>query len=477
MRWPLRSQILLPMASVMLATVVAVGSVDVWLAGVRTQRQIETQLREIGRTLAGASFPLTDSVLQQMRGLSGAEFVVVNGSGTVVASSLEGTPVEQLPAPGQAIGPEPLASQRRVLVAGETYLHSQLRVSGPFRASRPDVLHVLYPESRYRQAWRAAVLPPAAAGLAALVIVVAVSGMIAARVTRPLHRLSGQVDRIAEGNFTPLPIPRRDDELRDLALTVNRMAEMLTRYEQQVRRNEKLRTLGRLGGGIAHQLRNTVTGCRLAIELHGRECPLPADEGLAVARQQLDLMEEYLQRFLSLGKQETRPLSSLNLAEVVARALTLVRPKARHLGVELQWSAPADPLLVAGDADHLAQVVVNVVLNAIEAAAEAGTAQPAERTTPRVAVRLTSVESSDGVRLEVLDTGLGPAEHLRDQLCEPLVSEKPDGVGLGLSIAQEVIEQHGGTLTWRRSDNLTCFAIELPKGNAENVHAETVSGG
>lgn len=477
MRWPLRSQILLPMAGVMLATVVAVGSVDAWLAGVRTQQQIETQLREIGRTLAGASFPLTDNVLQQMRGLSGAEFVVVNRSGTVVASSLKEAPVEQLPAAGQAAGPEPLALQRRVLVAGETYLHSQLNVSQPFRGRAPDVLHVLYPESRYRQAWRAAVLPPAVAGAAALVIVVAVSGMIAARVTRPLQRLSGQVDRIARGDFTPLPIPPRDDELRDLALTVNRMAEMLTRYEQQVRRNEKLRTLGRLGGGIAHQLRNAVTGCRLAIELHGRECPLRADEGLAVARQQLDLMEEYLQRFLSLGKQETRPLIPLDLADVVERALTLVRPKAQHLGVDLQWSAPADLLLVAGDAGHLAQAVVNLVLNGIEAAAEAGAAQSAERTAPRVVVQLTSAERSGGLRLEVLDTGFGPAEHVRDQLYEPLVSEKADGVGLGLSVAQEIIEQHGGTLTWRRNDNLTCFTIELPNWNAEDAHAETASGG
>ena len=173
--------------------------------------------------------------------------------------------------------------QRRVRIADQTYLHSQLELSRPFRGRDPDVLHVLYPERRYRQAWRQAVVPPAATGLAALVIVVVISGAIAARVTRPLHRLSEQVDGIARGDFTPLPISQRDDELRDLALAINRTAEILTRYEQQVRRNEKLRTLGRLGGGIAHQLRNSVTGCRLALELHGRECTHEADEGLAVA--------------------------------------------------------------------------------------------------------------------------------------------------------------------------------------------------
>ncbi len=465
------------MASVMLATVVTVGSVDAWLAGRRAQQQIETQLQDIGRTLAGASFPLTDNVLRQMRGLSGAEFVVANGAGAVVASSLDETRVELLPSLKPSSAGQPLDLRRRFIVAGHAYLHSQLILVAKAPGRGPQALHVLYPETRYRQAWREAVLPPAAAGLAALVILVAVSGWVAARVTRPLRRLSAQVDRIAEGDFTPLPISPRDDELRDLALAVNRMAEMLTGYEQQVRRHEKLRTLGRLGGGIAHQLRNAVTGCRLAIELHGRECSQPADEGLAVARQQLDLMEEYLQRFLSLGKQETRRLIPLDLVQVVDRARSLVRPKSQHLGVELQWSAPGDPQWVAGDADDLAQAVVNLLLNAVEAAAEAGTAQTAGQNTPRVSIQFTSANVSGEVRLEILDTGGGPAEQVRDRIYEPLVSEKPDGLGLGLSLAQEVIEQHGGTLDWCRRDNLTCFAIELPKWHGEDAHAENVGRG
>ena len=475
MRWPLRYQILLPMACVMLAVVAIVSCVDAWLAGRRAHGQIETQLQEIGRTLAGASFPLTDNVLRQMRGLSGAEFVVANRAGTVVASSLDQAPAEPLPGPtGER---EPLALQRRVRIAGQTYLHSQLELSRPFRGRNPDVLHVLYPERRYRQAWRQAVGPPAATGLAALVVVVVISGAIAARVTKPLHRLSEQVEGIARGDFTPLPISQRDDELRDLALAINRTAQMLTRYEQQVRRNEKLRTLGRLGGGIAHQLRNSVTGCRLALDLHALDCPQGSDEGLAVARQQLELMEEYLQRFLSLGKQGTRPPVLLNLADVVERTLTLVRPKAQHLGVELQWSAPAAPPPVAGDADQIAQAVVNLLLNAIEAAAAAGAMQAAGRVPPRVAVTLLADATSGNVRLDILDTGAGPAEHVRDQMYEPLVSEKPDGVGLGLSVAREVIEQHGGRLDWQRRDDLTCFTIELPKGHVEDSHVATAGGG
>jgi len=465
------------MACVMLAVVVVVSCADAWLAGRRAHAQIETQLQEIGRTLAAATFPLTNNVLQQMRGLSGAEFVVADRSGAVVASSLDLVSADQLPQ-SAAAGAEPsLALQRRVSIAGQAYLHSQLELTRPFRGRDPDTLHVLYPERRYRQAWREAVVPPVASGLAALVTVVVISSLIAARVTRPLRRLSEQVAGIARGDFSPLPIPPRDDELRDLALATNRTAEMLTRYEQQVRRQEKLRTLGRLGGGIAHQLRNAVTGCRLALELHGRECSQAADEGLAVARQQLDLMEEYLQRFLALGKQESRPPVPMDLAEVVERSLALVRPKAQHLGVALQWSRPAAGLPAAGDADQLAQAIVNLLLNGVEAAAESAARQRAGHHPPRVSVTLTADEVSGQLRLEILDTGAGPAEHVRERMYEPLVSEKPDGVGLGLSLAQEVIEQHGGRLDWQRRADLTCFTVELPRGNAERSDVETAGRG
>lgn len=477
MRWPLRYQILLPMACVMLAVVVVVSCVDAWLAGRRAHERIETQLQEIGRTLAGASFPLTDNVLKQMRGLSGAEFVVADRAGAVVAASLDRVSTRQLPAPAAPGAGAPLALQRRIPIAGQSYLHSQLELSRPFRGGDPDVLHVLYPERRYRQAWRDAVVPPVASGLAALVTVVLISSMIAARVTQPLHRLSEQVAGIACGDFAPLPIPPRNDELRDLALAINRTADMLTRYEQQVRRHEQLRTLGRLGGGIAHQLRNAVTGCRLALELHGRECGQAADEGLAVARQQLDVMEEYLQRFLSLGRQDSRPPAPLDLADVIERSLHLVRPKARHLGVALQWSRPAAPAPLAGDADQLAQAVVNLLLNGVEAAAESAARHPGGAAAPRVLVTLAADGVAGKLRLEILDTGAGPAEQVREQMYEPLVSAKPDGVGLGLSLAREVVEQHGGTLDWQRRADLTCFSVELPGQKVEKSHVETAGRG
>ncbi len=259
----------------------------------------------------------------------------------------------------------------------------------------------------------------------------------------------------------------RNDELRDLASSVNQMAQMLARYEDQVRRHEKLRTLGQLGGGLAHQLRNSATGCRMALELHRRECPRSEDcENLDVAARQLTLMERYLERFLSLRSGQPRPHARLDLAEGIRTAVALVRPAAKHHGVELAWDPSARPLEVEGDAAELEQVFVNLLVNAIEAAvgygrAERGAASPAApATAPAVAVA-TRIEA-ESVVVEVSDNGPGPEPGVRDSLFEPLVTDKADGTGLGLAVAREIVQRHCGQIAWQRRGERTCFEVRLP---------------
>ena len=133
---------------------------------------------------------------------------------------------------------------------------------------------------------------------------------------------------------------------------------MLADYEQQVRRTEQMRTVARLGASLAHEMRNAATGCRMAVDLHAEECPAAADdESLAVARRQLRLMENQLQRFLQVGRQPTEVVrGEVDLARVVDDLLPLVRPAVRHAKVELDWRPADEELFVLGDEDALSQV-------------------------------------------------------------------------------------------------------------------------
>jgi signal transduction histidine kinase len=330
-------------------------------------------------------------------------------------------------------------------------------------------LHIFVPESSWRQAWYDAVVSPLAVGGAALVVAAILAVAIAGRVTHPLRRLGSEVDKIAHGDFRTVPLPRRNDELRDLAVAVDRMAQTLARYEQQIRRSERLQTLAQLGGGMAHQIRNSATGCRMAVDLLARDLPEAGrSEHLKVARRQLQLMEEYLGRLLTLGRGSSElDRDELNLTNVVEDALKLVKPAARHVRVEVEFLPPAEPPLVRGDHDALQQLLVNLLINAVDAAKQPQTDRPApsaggdEQRVGRVEVSLSGDEDGRAI-LEVRDSGAGPSADMAKTLFEPLVTDKPDGTGLGLTVAREIAEQHDGSIRCERRGEMTCFVVELP---------------
>jgi signal transduction histidine kinase len=254
-------------------------------------------------------------------------------------------------------------------------------------------------------------------------------------------------------------VSRRDDEIRDLALSINQMSEQLGQYANQVRRHEQLRILGQLGAGMAHQLRNSAAGGRMAIELHQRECSLgKSSESLDVALRQLGLMETYLQRLLAFGQDPPMAHETVALPALVADALALVRPACVHAGVELAFAQPSEPLPICGDAPSLRQLIVNLVLNALDATR--GQPGPA-----RIVLDLQRVNERH-VALRVRDSGPGPTAELADRLFEPFVTSKPEGTGLGLYVARRVVESHCGSIAWQRLDGQTCFSVVLPLQHA-----------
>ncbi len=462
MRWLLRNQIVVPMTAVLLTTVLAVSVTTAFLAARRTTAELERLLQNIARTVSDARFPLTESVLLQMRGLSGAEFVLRNDSGRIVAQTVTPPSDVEWRSLSDAGGVASLRLSRSIALSDGRYFHAAVRLSVRGNVAESQTLHLFYPEANYQQAWRDAVLPPLLIGAVALAGMTVAALWIAARVSRPLMTLNRQVEQIADGQFLPMSLPPRDDEVRDLSQSVNRLAEMLTSYESEVRRSERLRTLDQLGGGIAHQLRNAVTGCRLAVDLHLADCPLGADdESLMVAKRQLALMETAIQRFLTLGQPKSEShVRRLDLVELINTTVPLVLPTARHAQVDLRWSPPSESLWVDADSGELEQLVVNLLLNALDAVTSQ-VHNPADRW-----VEVSCESHGDRLSVRVRDSGNGPSDKVRDRLFTPFVTDKPSGVGLGLAVAQEIARRHGGEVAWTREANVTSFCVDLPRGRS-----------
>lgn len=456
-RLPLRRQILLPLLAIVALCVVGVSGAHVWLTTRLLQNAVNEQMRSVAETLNESTFPLETNVLRQVRGLSGAELVLIDpASGIALAASDDafGEAVGDSLASAPAQLPGQVTLQKTVVIAGEPYFTAATKLDRRAMGGSEQLLKLYYPERTFREARWQAIYPSLLVGGVALVLAVALASVVAARVTQPVQLLKRQTQQIAAGDFTPVEPPARDDELRDLALAVNRMATMLSNSADELRQHERSRTLHQIGAGIAHQLRNAATGCRMALDLFRRQqSQWKQDENLTVAARQLELMESYLQRFLVLGRTAEHAKTAVALADIVGSAVELVRPLASHLHIAIDYVPSTTYAAVTADRTSLEQALVNLLTNAIEACATPDST---------AGVRIRVGESNSQLTIEVADSGPGFSDKIRNRLGEPFVTSKPEGTGLGLVVAKEIIAQHEGELTWQREAGWTKFIVSLP---------------
>jgi hypothetical protein len=289
------------------------------------------------------------------------------------------------------------------------------------------------------------------------------TGRLAARITA----VERHVARIAEGEFGHTLVasheaPAGSDEISRLIDGVNHMSLQLEQLRGSLVAGERQRLLGQLAAGFAHELRNAVTGARLAIDLHRRRCPAgvgsgPPDDSLTVAARQLDILEEEVRGLLALAKapaQQKQPPEPISIDRLLAEVRDLTAPRCDHAGVRMHCELPTNLSLI-GRHDALRAALVNLALNGIDAAGRSGD------------VWLSAARTGSQTILAVDDSGAGPPASVRDSMHEPFVTSKPEGIGLGLSVARAVAEEHGGVLAWERTGGRTRFAISLPAQTLE----------
>jgi signal transduction histidine kinase len=387
-------------------------------------------------------------VLRQTRGLSGAEFIVTGSAGEVLSASRR-IPLKKAELSHEQANGE-MGLGIRKSIGGEAYFHSVVPLTKRFDRTEPGTLHILYPERVWREARTQAVVPPLLLGAVSLVAVGAMAFALAHRVTRPLQKLREQVGRLADGTFERIAMSPRNDEIGDLVESVNKLAEQLDELRQVIKRTERLSLLGQLSGGLAHHLRNDLAGARIALQLMQAESRGVDAESMQVALRQLTLAEQHLQQFLAAGQPRPPSRAQCDLREVVAQLVDLVSPRFQHLQVGLQTEFSADAMPLIADAEQLRQALLNLVLNGMEAAGPGGE------------VRIICAAQPKAIDVTVRDSGPGVAVDVIDRLFEPFTTSKKEGVGLGLTVARQLIEAHGGTLIYRRAGDATEFFATLP---------------
>jgi signal transduction histidine kinase len=457
MHWSIRSQILVPLIAIQVIAVTAATVTTATLAARRTEREIIDRLHDVVATLERGNIPHTASVFRKMRGLSGAHFVTGTREGQLAETSLPA--LTEFPASLRALAPTSRISSlweiTPVLVAGTRYF--AVRAFAPLEPQSGPLV-VLYPESSWRLARREAALPPLLVGAGSLGAMILATSWIAARISSRVGRVNEQVSAIAAGDFRELEVHNGRDEVDELMLSINRMCGQLKEMRQRIHRSERASLLAQLAAGLAHQLRNSLTGARMSIQLHTQRYPPPKDDRtLEVALRQLELTEEQVRGLLAAGRVEQRAVEICDAHSIIDEVAVLVDSTCQHAKVTFAHGAVngAGSLTFFGDRSTLRAAILNLTLNAIEAAGQGGT------------VGVKAHADGELILIDVVDDGAGPPDELAEKLCEPFLSSKAEGVGLGLALAQQVAVEHGGRLSWQRVGDNTCFRLALPHNGSE----------
>ena len=466
MKWPLRNQILLRMLVLLLLSITAVTFANIRSTIASSRAAEEFRIRKIVELIQSTRFPLSDSVLENMSLLSGAEFLLQNRNGEPIAKT-QLTPIIELNRSAGTCDPE--ASPRTFRYNDRVYYHQMIETSVDRNWQRTDDhLHIFLPRQSDFQIWSQASKSPLAIAVLTLPLAVAISWAMANQVTRPLVKLKDQVRQIGAGDLRQYPPIRGNDEIRQLGDSINELAIKLQNHDEQLRKNERLKNMVQFGNSIAHHLRNMSTGCKMAIELLAdKHAEIGRSENFQVATRQLERINAYIKKFLLLsktqGQLQSEYVEPLQLSSVLETTLFLLRPNAEHLDVQLLVDSDCDGSSVNMSREDAEQMMMNLVSNAISAAAEGNPDKHHQSGQVSVSLQVRQGQFS----FSVVDNGNGPPEEIADSLFQPFTTGKTEGTGLGLAVVQDIAERTGGTINWQRHQRTTEFVFRSTSSDGQ----------
>lgn len=309
---------------------------------------------------------------------------------------------------------------------------------------------------------RASVLPFAFLGVVLLLMFLVIK-LISRGMLRPLDVLRSTTERVARGDFSPIPTePGQLLEISGLTGAFNRMARELEANQEDLLQARKIAALGTFTAGIAHELNNPLNNIALTGEAFLEDYGATLDaEGAEMMRDILSQAEraaDIVKNLLDFSRTERPAFSDLAPEEVVKSTLALVKNQVMLSGVRLETEVPGDLPAVRGNLRNLQQVFMNLLLNAMQATPQGGLIRFAARALPGF------------VRFEVRDTGKGMEPEALQHIFEPFYTTKEvgRGTGLGLAVAYAIVKRHGGRIEVQSEPGRgSVFSVCVPLAGGE----------
>jgi two-component system sensor histidine kinase HydH len=215
-------------------------------------------------------------------------------------------------------------------------------------------------------------------------------------------------------------------------------SEKIITIEEQLRRSERLSTLGELAAVLAHEIRNPLGSIRGTAEIL-RDDYKPGDpkhEFIEIQIKETERLNRVVEDFLHMARPQPVDMRPCPVQEELETIALLVSNDARERQIKLVLQPPAVPVIIKADGEKLRQAFLNIAINALQATPSGGSI-----------IISTAVYQSAFFEIQFRDTGTGIDTETLGRIFEPFYTTKPNGTGLGLAITRKIIESHGGTMS------------------------------
>jgi two-component system NtrC family sensor kinase len=266
-------------------------------------------------------------------------------------------------------------------------------------------------------------------------------------IKRPVDHMRQAIRALGEGQLPPPIVLDRRDELAELAREVNAASERVA-ARQRLQHADRLRTIGQLASGVAHELGTplNVVGVRARLIASGEATGAEAQANAEAILEQSGRMTTIVRQLLDYARRQGSQVGLVDLRHVVTGALGMLEPLAQKRGVRIEVTPSEQPILVRADLTQLQQVVTNVAMNGIQAMTRGGRLRVDVGRGSAAPPAHCAAMADDWAWIRVSDDGPGISREQLPRLFEPFYTTKPvgEGTGLGLAVVQAIVEEHGG---------------------------------
>jgi len=297
--------------------------------------------------------------------------------------------------------------------------------------------------------------------LVAGLIASGVAQWVAGRIAKPLLDLTAWVRRFQKASDCMSPTVSGAQEVRELSIAFGQLTEDLQRSRQQVIHAAKLAVVGEMAAIMAHEVRTPLGILQTTAQMLQWETALSPDgqEMTHMIVEESARLNRLISTLLDCARPRPPNMQPQDLHIIIQRVIDLLATQAQKKALQVDWLMPENAAIIECDEELLVQVFLNLILNAIQIVPIGG----------KIQIR-TDCSEATAIKITVADNGPGIPPENRAHLFDPFFTTREGGIGLGLTVTQQIIAVHGGLLTADQSDlGGACFRLLLPFHQGQKI--------